>query len=61
MPIYEYKCAECGHTFSVLQPAGAPRTGAVCACCGGKDTKRVLSVFTSSKGDSSCTSTGPFT
>ncbi len=45
MPIYEYKCAECGHTFSVLQPAGAPRTGAVCACCGGKDTKRVLSVF----------------
>ena len=61
MPIYEYKCAECGGTFCVLQPAGARHTGAVCACCGSNNTRRVVSVFNSSKGSGSCTSTGPFT
>lgn len=61
MPIYEYKCNTCGHRFPTLQKITAARTGAVCPACGGTDTKRVISLFGSRGGDSSCKSRGPFT
>jgi putative FmdB family regulatory protein len=61
MPIYEYKCKKCGHTFGVLQPATAGRTGAVCPQCGGSETERVISRFSSAVDGKSCGSRGPFT
>jgi len=61
MPIYEYKCKKCGHTFSVLQPMSACRTGAQCPGCGGSETERVISRFASGKGENTCSSRGPFT
>ena len=39
MPIYEYRCRECGHHLEEVQPMGAPVPGP-CPNCGG-DLKRV--------------------
>ncbi|NLO73464.1 MAG: zinc ribbon domain-containing protein [candidate division WS1 bacterium] len=59
MPLYEYKCQDCGGIQEVLQPnykAKAPR----CAQCGSKRTQRLMSAAVSrsssrsSPTDSSC-------
>jgi putative FmdB family regulatory protein len=44
MPIFEFKCAKCGHVMEVLQKS---RTGEVPVCekCGGSDLKKLLSGF----------------
>ena len=44
MPIFEYKCAKCGHVMEVLLKS---RTGATPTCekCGGADLKKLLSGF----------------
>lgn len=39
MPIYEYKCPECGHKFEILTTI-EKRDEAVCEACGAK-VKRV--------------------
>lgn len=35
MPLYEYKCAKCGHRFEKIESVGAPETKK-CPKCGGK-------------------------
>jgi putative FmdB family regulatory protein len=52
MPIYEYRCAECGRVFSRLQSMGAGSDGVSCPDCHGTDVERLVSAFAS-------TSTGP--
>ncbi len=65
MPIFEYRCAKCGHVSSFLEKANA-RVPHACEKCGSKDTKKVFSTFaaksgTSSSSTSSCpTGTCPF-
>ncbi len=44
MPIFEYKCAKCGHVMEVLQK-GREAGALVCARCGGSDLKKLLSGF----------------
>lgn len=46
MPIYEYRCRECGEVFSLLhlRPADA-NEGERCAACGSEQTQRLLSSF----------------
>ncbi len=34
MPIYEYKCPECGHTMAELTPLTPQKPGPTCALCG---------------------------
>ena len=41
MPVYEYKCTECGHRFDLLQPMDAEKTAACEGC--GCEAKRVFS------------------
>jgi putative FmdB family regulatory protein len=42
MPIYEYRCAACGHTFDTLQKVSeAPL--AVCPSCGAEALKKLIS------------------
>ena len=41
MPIYEYKCLECGHKFDLIQSMDAGRV-AECEACGAQ-AKRVFS------------------
>ncbi len=46
MPIYEYRCLECGEVFShlFLQPTGAVGQ-AQCSACGSEQTQRLISSF----------------
>ncbi len=41
MPVYEYKCTECGHRFDLIQSMDAEKV-AECEECG-KEAKRVFS------------------
>jgi putative FmdB family regulatory protein len=42
MPIYEYACPACGHTFDVIQKATDPPV-TLCPKCGGKKVKKRMS------------------
>ena len=53
MPIYEYRCNECGHVFSRLQRMGATSKGVTCPKCEGSDVERVVSSFASAGSGSS--------
>jgi putative FmdB family regulatory protein len=42
MPIYEYRCPDCGHEFDALQKVSdAPLSD--CPACGGHDLKKLIS------------------
>jgi len=47
MPIYEYRCLECGAVFSKLQRVGATSEGVRCPKCGSEKVERMLSTFAS--------------
>ena len=53
MPIYEYRCKECGKVFSKLQRMGATAEGIICPACGSSDVERMVSSFASSSGGAS--------
>ncbi len=44
MPIFEYKCEQCGHVMEVLQKS-RNATKQTCAECGGTNMKKLLSGF----------------
>ncbi len=48
MPIYEYRCNECGHVFPRLQRIGATSEGVTCPKCESSNVERVVSAFASS-------------
>ncbi len=59
MPLYEYKCTECGELQEVLTGVGAASEGLACPSCGGTSLEKQLSVTTipsypSPKGGQTC-------
>ncbi|MFW6107480.1 MAG: FmdB family zinc ribbon protein [bacterium] len=52
MPIFEYKCEECGHVTEVLERAGS-RADHKCRKCGSSRMEKLLSAFGVGKGRSS--------
>ena len=56
MPIYEFKCKQCGKDFEFL--CFRNDDSAECPSCGGKDTERLLSTFSCSGGGKSDGSAG---
>ena len=44
MPIYEYRCNDCGQMTEVLQPMGSSEAGVPCRQCGGTRLEKRLSV-----------------
>jgi len=47
MPIYEYRCLECGEIFSLLFLTYKEAVGQeLCSACGSKQTQRLISSFT---------------
>jgi len=64
MPIYEYKCKQCGETFEEFQNVNEGNEKLVCPSCGTTKPERIMSAFASaggSKGESaspSCSPTG---
>ena len=50
MPIYEYVCQKCEKVFETLRPMSQSDAPIPCAVCGGKHTKRKISVFFAESG-----------
>ena len=44
MPLYEYRCAKCGHVMEVLEKADATGRHA-CEKCGSRRTEKLMSTF----------------
>ncbi|HAI11808.1 MAG TPA: zinc ribbon domain-containing protein [Phycisphaerales bacterium] len=64
MPVYEYRCHDCGHLTEELRTMSAADEPVVCGECQSKDTSRVQSVFSASGGSSTvpdCCPVGPMT
>ena len=51
MPIYEYKCTQCGHVFEAFQRIGADGKELGCPVCGSKNPQKLFSAFSSSGDD----------
>ena len=50
MPIYEYVCSDCDKVFETLRSMSQADKPIACAACGGKHTRRKLSVFYAESG-----------
>jgi putative FmdB family regulatory protein len=59
MPIYEYRCRKCGKIFEKIQKVNEGGESLKCPYCGGQKPEKVLSSFSSSKGETSASSCGP--
>ncbi len=65
MPIYEYRCEDCGSKFEKLVRRAAESADIECPSCGQKHLKQELSVFAAHSGSSKsaappmCPSGGP--
>jgi putative FmdB family regulatory protein len=61
MPIYEYKCSECGERFEKWQRSISCEEAARCPKCGSQQVKKAVSLLGSTGGgslsDSSCAPT----
>jgi len=62
MPLYEFKCRTCGHTFEDLIRNAADEAAASCPTCGTKEVQRLLSTtalgFVSASGGGATTGGG---
>jgi len=64
MPIYEYRCSECGEEFEKLVASARSAAEISCPKCGSANVKKMLSLFASrgsaasSTRGSSCLPTG---
>jgi putative FmdB family regulatory protein len=56
VPIYEYRCAECGEKFETLVFSSSEEN-VDCPACGGEQTEKLISMFASC-GESSNGSSG---
>ncbi|MDX2150042.1 MAG: zinc ribbon domain-containing protein [Bryobacteraceae bacterium] len=48
MPMYEYRCGECGHPFETLRRFSESDTEVQCPKCGARRAERQLSCFSMS-------------
>ena len=55
MPLYEYRCKQCGNKFEVLRGITASDEDVKCPKCGGEKPEKLLSVVC---GSSHCESKG---
>ncbi len=47
MPLYEYRCDDCGHRFEILQRIGESADGLGCPECGAEGLAKQHSTFAS--------------
>ncbi len=45
MPLYEYKCQDCGHVTEILQRGSEKEPDLQCSECGSRQLRRKFSVF----------------
>jgi putative FmdB family regulatory protein len=53
MPIYEYKCRKCGHTFDVLFRSRDEKVAVACPECKSTRTQKLMSAFAGKIGNTS--------
>jgi putative FmdB family regulatory protein len=58
MPLYEYRCRDCGHRFEVLQRMGEGADALECPRCGAGRPERALSTFATAVAASSARPAG---
>ncbi len=58
MPLYEYRCEECGEQFELRRSMQASDDPAACPQCAGEHTKRQISLFISVNKGSQAASSG---
>jgi putative FmdB family regulatory protein len=51
MPLYEYRCRDCGHRFEILQRLGQGPEGLACPRCGAEQLDKQYSTFASNTGE----------
>ena len=56
MPIYEFKCQECGHSFEELVRMTSTVSEVVCPNCGSKLIRKQVSLFSSFNAEGRSTS-----
>ncbi len=61
MPIYEFRCADCGHVQEIIVTSSSDSIEMKCAACQGEVLERILSQVSYAMGDSSGAATGPST
>lgn len=59
MPIYEYRCEDCGQRFERLIRNAEDRSALACPSCGGGRLVTELSVFATHRSSSSGSGNGP--
>jgi putative FmdB family regulatory protein len=62
MPIYEYRCEECGRAFEMLRRFSDADTDLKCPSCDSEEVERQISCFATSAGSgggSTATGCGP--
>jgi putative FmdB family regulatory protein len=52
MPIYEYKCNRCGHSFEQIVFPSDDESSFECPSCGKKDICRLISAFSCGSSES---------
>ena len=50
MPIYEYRCRDCGHRFEILQRLGQGAEDLECPRCTARQLEKQYSTFASGSG-----------
>jgi len=50
MPLYEYRCRDCGHRFEILQRLGEGAGGLACGRCGAAALDKQFSTFATASG-----------
>ncbi|MBI2251559.1 MAG: zinc ribbon domain-containing protein [Armatimonadetes bacterium] len=50
MPIYEFKCSHCNNKFEEICASDLEIKDLTCPNCGNKELKRLISLFSSSRG-----------
>lgn len=58
MPIFEYRCRKCSHTFEKYSSGEQSAGDLSCPKCGGSDSEKVFSVFSSQCSSASSVSSG---
>lgn len=51
MPLYEYRCRDCGYQFEILQRLGQGAEGLACPRCGAEQLVKQYSTFASNSGE----------
>jgi putative FmdB family regulatory protein len=59
VPIYEYRCSQCGQCFEVIHGASEKGSKIACPKCGASNPQRIMSAFSCGGGKGVESGAGP--